>query len=46
MVEPSNKNSGQVQQVATNGRGYVNIADFLNANQHLLDQENQRQRQI
>ena len=36
----------QVQPVAANNRGYVNIADFLNANKHILEQENQLQRKI
>ena len=35
-----------VNSVKTNERGYVSIADFLNANKNLLEVENAAQRQI
>lgn len=52
MVEDStnpgrgNAGSNVVRPVAANERGCISIADFLNANKHLLDLENARQRQV
>ena len=40
MVEPNNNLNNGVRQVKPNDRGFISIADFLNANKHLLDQEN------
>ena len=40
------KQESQHSTVKTNERGYVSIADFLNANKNLLEVENAAQRQI
>ena len=46
MVEPNPSFNSGVQQVKPNDRGFISIADFLNANKHLLEQENAAQKQI
>ena len=42
MVESNTNNSQKLQPVKANERGCVSIADFLNANKHLLEQENEK----
>ncbi len=46
MVEQQRPAVNKLQPVQANNRGYVSISDFLNANQHLLDEENARQNKI
>lgn len=46
MVEQQKPAANRLQPVKENSRGYVSISDFLNANQHLLDEENARQKHI
>ena len=46
MVDSNAQQQNRLQPVKANERGCVSIADFLNANKHLLEQENEKQRQI